>query len=75
MVAIILPPPNFFLALGKTLEISGGALEPESLLAAGTGDCPTVGLVVSVSGIFWKAGGSGGRSDWGKTVGGTGGKV
>jgi hypothetical protein len=38
IVAIIFPPPNFFLALGMTEEISGGVLEPASSATGWIGD-------------------------------------
>jgi len=38
MVAIIFPPPNFFLALGMIEEISGGVLESASSATGWIGD-------------------------------------
>jgi hypothetical protein len=43
MVAIIFPLPNFFLALGMTEEISGGAAEPLPLSAGGVAEVPSSG--------------------------------
>jgi hypothetical protein len=66
IVAIILPPANFFFGFGITEEISGGAAEPLPkggvLFSAGAGFSSVL--------RFWKAGGSGGKSDWGEITGG-----